>query len=212
MEPINITRRNLFGIRLNHDQLKQDLNELCREQLDSQKQRWNFDFETLKPINQEQQRFDWNAQSVKPIHYNKVEICLTTFNDLDDEYEHHEEDDDCLAMPAFYQLQRIQKMKQTEFNLKKFMQLATVQQNEPLKKQSKKKVRNTKKRSSNSKLIITFSENRKDTLRSSRLANSNSNNDNNNENKLKQPTILNSFQRKKKNVDSSNASNSSKKN
>jgi hypothetical protein len=46
---INI-KRNLFGIRLNHDQLKDDLKEMWREQVERQKVKWNFDFETLKPL------------------------------------------------------------------------------------------------------------------------------------------------------------------
>lgn len=45
------TKRNLFGIRLNHDQLKQDLTEMWKEQCEMQKCKWNFDFETLKPVN-----------------------------------------------------------------------------------------------------------------------------------------------------------------
>ena len=45
----NVPRRNLFGIRLNHDQLKQDLKDMWRDQIEQQKQRWNFDFETLRP-------------------------------------------------------------------------------------------------------------------------------------------------------------------
>jgi hypothetical protein len=43
-------KRNLFGIRLNHDQLKDDLKEMWREQVERQKVKWNFDFETLKPL------------------------------------------------------------------------------------------------------------------------------------------------------------------
>ena len=44
------TKRNLFGIRLNHDQLKEDLKEMVKEQMESKKYKWNFDFETLKPL------------------------------------------------------------------------------------------------------------------------------------------------------------------
>ena len=43
-------KRNLFGIRLNHDQLKDDLKEMWKEQVERQKLKWNFDFETLKPL------------------------------------------------------------------------------------------------------------------------------------------------------------------
>jgi hypothetical protein len=43
-------KRNLFGIRLNHDQLKDDLKDMWKEQIERQKLKWNFDFETLKPL------------------------------------------------------------------------------------------------------------------------------------------------------------------
>ena len=46
----NNIRRNLFGTRLNHDQLKDDLKDLWKEQVERQKLKWNFDFETLKPL------------------------------------------------------------------------------------------------------------------------------------------------------------------
>lgn len=45
-----VTRRNLFGIRLNHDQLNRDLKEMWQEQMEKQKTQWNFDFEKLKPV------------------------------------------------------------------------------------------------------------------------------------------------------------------
>jgi len=58
------TRRNLFGIRLNHDQLKQDLNDMWKDQIDRQNQSWGFDFQKLKPLdnqadNENSQRFEW---------------------------------------------------------------------------------------------------------------------------------------------------------
>ena len=56
------TRRNLFGIRLNHDQLKQDLKDMWKDQIDRQTQNWGFDFENLKPIDKNieiSKRFEW---------------------------------------------------------------------------------------------------------------------------------------------------------
>lgn len=47
----SIIKRNLFGIRLNHDQLNRDLKEMWKEQVERQKLQWNFDFEKLKPVN-----------------------------------------------------------------------------------------------------------------------------------------------------------------
>ena len=69
----NSTRRNLFGIRLNHDQLKQDLKEMWKEQIERQKREWNFDFEKLKPISSSSShssssnnlRFEWNKVNTK---------------------------------------------------------------------------------------------------------------------------------------------------
>ena len=49
--PNKNTKRNLFGIRLNHDQLNRDLKEMWKDQIERQKQQWNFDFEKLKPVN-----------------------------------------------------------------------------------------------------------------------------------------------------------------
>ena len=44
------TRRNLFGIRLNHDQLAQDLKDMWQESIDRQNQNWGFDFQKLRPL------------------------------------------------------------------------------------------------------------------------------------------------------------------
>jgi hypothetical protein len=47
-------KRNLFGIRLNHEQLKEDLKEMWKEQMEQKKYKWNFDFEKLKPTSTKQ--------------------------------------------------------------------------------------------------------------------------------------------------------------
>lgn len=52
------TKRNLFGIKLNHDQLNRDLKEMWKEQIERQKVQWNFDFEKLKPVDPEIQHQD----------------------------------------------------------------------------------------------------------------------------------------------------------
>jgi len=195
------TKRNLFGVRLNHDQLKQDLTEMSREQLDFQKQKWNFDFETLKPLTTttNNNNFDWKKLNAEnPVNYIQAEIVITTLDEFcsEDEEEEVVEDknDKALLVPAFYKLQRVQKMKESaKLCIKKFIQLATTCAAKPPKPKNKKPTTTTSKKnkSINTQLIITFSENRKDTLRSSR---------NNSETNLKQPTILSSFQlRKKKN-------------
>ena len=207
MEPVSLTRRNLFGISLNHEQLRNDLIEMSREQLDIQRQRWNFDFETLKPV-EENPRFEWNKLNVKkPVPNNDLdhasEMAFSTFgnDELDAEFEREEEEDEALAMPAFYQMQRVQKMKENKFSIKQFMQIANksaaASLNAKQEKPPKKKKKSTKKRSTNPQLIITFSENRKDTLRSSKNTNTNrttattsSHSSTYTETSMKQPTIL----------------------
>jgi len=184
MEPVSLAKRNLFGISLNHDQLRNDLIEMSRDQLSVQSQRWNFDFETLKPL-EENPRFEWNKLTIKkPIlayDSDQSEMAFSSFasHEIESELEreHEEEDDEALAMPAFYQMQRVQKMKENKFSIKQFVQignkttaagsLSAKQENKTVKKKKK----STKKRSTNPQLIITFSENRKDTLRSSKTTN-----------------------------------------
>ena len=60
-------KRNLFGIRLNHDQLKQDLNTMWKEQLEMKQKRWNFDFENLKPVSHSSPNTTATAIKWKPI-------------------------------------------------------------------------------------------------------------------------------------------------
>ena len=183
MEPVSLAKRNLFGISLNHDQLRNDLVEMSREQLNVQSQRWNFDFETLKPL-EENPRFEWNKLSIKkPIFQfdsDQSEMAFSSFasHEIDSDLEREEEEDEALAMPAFYQMQRVQKMKENKLSIKQFIQIANTTtvatgslKAKEEKKNIKKKKKSTKKRSTNPQLIITFSENRKDTLRSSKITN-----------------------------------------
>lgn len=176
------TKRNLFGIRLNHDQLKQDLTEMWKDQVDRQNQNWGFDFQKLKPIDAKKVvgRFEWTKVNTRmnPF-YNETGVTTAVFdkdetktNESDYETEPEEEEfDDALAIPQFYKYQRQHKLNQTKQNRLKFIQIA--QKSTTPKQTSIKKPTITKspKRSPTSKvqknLIITFSENRKDTLRSS---------------------------------------------
>jgi len=171
-------KRNLFGIRLNHDQLKQDLKDMWQEQLDRKKREWNFDFETLKPVvsesdSQQQPRYEWNkvkTQQQQQILNQSDDMMLTTFNDYESS---DEEDDEALAVPAFYKYQRRQKMSQfkiiqiesnkpTAFS--KLKQAKTTKVHKP--KAVKSQLKTTEPTTRQQNLIITFSENRKDTLRS----------------------------------------------
>lgn len=123
--PATNIKRNLFGISLNHDQLKQDLHEMWQEQLDRKKRQWNFDFETLKPIESmeaseplaQRSRFEWNKVKTAgcSVTHQSNDFVLTSF-DSNESYvcdatsDEDEEYDEALAMPAFYKYQRRQKM------------------------------------------------------------------------------------------------------
>ena len=136
------TKRNLFGVRLNHDQLKQDLTEMSREQLDFQKQKWNFDFETLKPLTTTttSNNFDWKKLNAEnPVNYIQAEIVITTLDEFCSEDEEEDKNDKALLVPAFYKLQRVQKMKESaKLCIKKFIQLATTCAAKPPKPKNKK--------------------------------------------------------------------------
>lgn len=206
---LNKTRRNLFGIRLNHDQLKQDLTEMWKDQIDRQNQNWGFDFEKLKPLDRvanepnnlmkspvRNTRFEWTKVNTRMNpYYNEttkssesVSYLQTTFDKQElnstseSDYETEEEEyDDALAVPTFYKYQRREKMNQPQNRLK-FIQIApkSVEKFPSTSKQTKstgkKQTKRTKmhrpsvRRSAltpvQKNLIITFSENRKDTLRS----------------------------------------------
>jgi len=190
----NNIKRNLFGIHLNHDQLKQDLNEMWQDQLERKKREWNFDFESLKPIekinnnNNNESRYEWNQVKTTNLNQTNSDLVLTTFDSSelfsDDDHE-EEEDDEALAMPAFYKYQRRQKLNGFKFiqieqpTTTKIVKQQQQQQTafSKLKQQSNnnkpnnrclhkpKPVKQTTK-ASKQNLIITLSENRKDTLRS----------------------------------------------
>lgn len=198
------TRRNLFGIRLNHEQLKQDLSTMWKDQIERQTQNWNFDFENLKPVEVENSaRFEWSKINTKCSQfYDETELkvdsshILSSFSKQEtsesSDYETEEEEyDDALAIPTFYKYQRRQKMNESQNRLK-FLHLATQQHpahqknafdqlnnSSSLKNQKSHVVHRPSPRKSvhhphqhhhqqqqQTNLIITFSENRKDTLRS----------------------------------------------
>lgn len=189
----NNIKRNLFGIHLNHDQLKQDLNEMWQDQLERKKCEWNFDFESLKPIekinnNNNESRYEWNQVKTTNLNQTNSDLVLTTFDssELFSDDDHEEEDDEALAMPAFYKYQRRQKLN--GFKFIQIEQPTTTTTTKIVKQQQTafsklKQQSNTNKLSNNrclhkpkpvkqttkaskQNLIITLSENRKDTLRS----------------------------------------------
>lgn len=214
------TRRNLFGIRLNHDQLAQDLKDMWQESIDRQNQNWGFDFQKLKPLEkpqaiekkqqspQKQSRFEWSKVSTKMTKfYNETEMKAATFDKqellpMNSDYEtEEEEEDDALVIPTFYKYQRRQKINEEQNRLKLISQLTKAQSkatkgssnafskmnnsagnNKMVHKPSARKAISSSSSSSstqkktplkrsaikcgNKSLILTFSENRKDTLRS----------------------------------------------
>jgi len=218
----NNAKRNLFGIRLNHEQLKQDLKDMWSDQVERQKQMWNFDFEHLKPLDQSSvsnssnvntdentTRFQWSQMSTKCNQFygekDASSHTLATFNksELNDteDYETEEEEDDALVVPMFYKYQRRAKMNDEQNRLKIIQLGSSSSSSNAFTKlnNSGKSIVSTKKRvtrsnnknmnannniggskklhkpqarrpsltmSVQSNLIITFSENRKDTLRS----------------------------------------------
>jgi len=137
-------KRNLFGIRLNHEQLKEDLKEMWKEQIEIQKYKWNFDFEKLKPTSSKQtasassalNRFKWTRVNTKTQSYPNVdEMQISAFNQdelvfmlkkkernqatndmMDDEEtdEEEEEEDEALAIPQFYKYQRKMKLNENQ--------------------------------------------------------------------------------------------------
>lgn len=218
---ISNTKRNLFGIRLNHDQLKQDLKDMWKDQINQQNQNWGFDFEKLTPLEnsntndnikiaaspmckQNIKRFEWTKVNTKlnPF-FNESDMkspdshLMASFNkeeliSNESDYETEEEEyDDALAIPTFYKYQRRQKLNE-EQNRLKIIKISTQKQSPP--KNAFSKMNNSKnvvdKHKTSKKiaklhrpnprksivtsvqknLIITFSENRRDTLRSAALS------------------------------------------
>ena len=230
---LNNTRRNLFGIRLNQEQLKTDLTSIWKEQVDRQARRWNFDFESLRPLDSEGsflmhsspirtlKRFEWTQVGCSGGHRASQRFysghVMTAFDQSEVDFEEYDEEyDEALAIPAFYQYQRVQKMEHEQARLKKVRMetIAKIKANTQstqvvlpsavTKKPKVQKVNKNKvakvtstKASLTPGLIITFSENRKDTLRSATAGNCNSDTNNNKDNKTKQPTILNLLKQRK---------------
>jgi len=229
--PATSIKRNLFGISLNHDQLKQDLHEMWQEQLDRKKREWNFDFETLKPIEStsseplaQRPRFEWNkVKTAGSVTHQTNDFVLTSFNSnesyTDTTSDEDEEYDEALAMPAFYKYQRRQKMnngfkfiqiesqtqskreqatsllqngmkqtafsklKQTSSSSSQHNTVSTIHRPRPVRSNLNSSSKHQSSQPRQQNLIITLSENRKDTLRSAVSSSSSSKTSRNNESK-----------------------------
>lgn len=195
-------KRNLFGVSLNHDQLKQDLHSMWKEQIQVQNVKWNFDFETLKPIESGSDRFKWTECQVVDNTNSKYTSTLLNETDnlnLDKENINSNKSND---IPQFYKQQRSLKL------IDNIAPIIKKQDNDELIKP--KPIKTTKAaKSLGLSQIITFSENRKDTLRSASSSNkvtksSNSaftaKQENNKTDNLKQQSLLDMFKQRKKRI------------
>lgn len=111
--PSNL-RCNLFGIRLDHDQLKQEMSSLLQEQLDIQQTRWGFDFENAQPTMKKSSNIKWKKCIVKRDENN---------TDVIDQAENNRKflpimiNDDIelgSSVPQFYQTQRKYKLAENK--------------------------------------------------------------------------------------------------
>lgn len=189
----SIIKRNLFGIRLNHDQLNRDLKAMWKEQVEKQKQQWNFDFERLKPVKvtRSSKRYDWIRMNTYfaplslPDHlidsalgpefvisaFDKREIGQVYKDSLMDEETEEEEEDEALAVPQFYKYQRrlklINNLNKENADDKENINAKGAKGKKPLAKRTRRnRTRLNEGKKLTQSLIITFSENRRDTLRS----------------------------------------------
>lgn len=137
-------KRNLFGCRLDHEQLQSDLQQMFAEQRRVKSAQWSFDFETLRPI--QGGRVSWrkvkvsnnmsdekenptpNPTIAKPDEiktkpeekkfniYASTEISVLIGSDEDYDDEEEEEEDEALAVPEFYKRQRRLKLVEVDKN------------------------------------------------------------------------------------------------
>ncbi|RNA11547.1 hypothetical protein BpHYR1_048207 [Brachionus plicatilis] len=238
----SIIKRNLFGIRLNHDQLNRDLAQMWKEQMEKQKQQWNFDFERLRPVNMSRaskslndlslsdpQRYDWirvntyfapsafqslslpdhlldtslspdfvisafDKREIDHVYKNRSSLC-------DDETETEEEEDEALAVPQFYKYQRrlklITNLNQDCSEDKENKKCKDAKVKKPLAKSTRRRrTRLNEGKKLTQSLIITFSENRRDTLRSAQ--NISAVNKKDKKDNLKQQSLLDLFKERKR--------------
>lgn len=250
----SIIKRNLFGIRLNHDQLNRDLKEMWKEQIERQKQQWNFDFEKLKPVSlsraskslndlsslsDQSKRYDWirvntyyappmaayssSIQSISlPDHLldnvQDTDFVISAFDKNEIDYEHklykeagkmeeeeteteEEEEDEALAVPQFYKYQRRLKLiKKGEADerkeSKKIPKLGTKITKPILSSRRTRRSSSSEGKRLTQSLIITFSNNRKDTLRSAQSVKRNVKSEK--KDKLKQQSLIDMFKNRKR--------------
>lgn len=125
--PMPSIKRNLFGCRLDHEELHADLQQMLAEQRRVKSAQWSFDFETLKPMTGG--RVQWrrvrvpikpssntNSPTQQDRDDEKYLMISTTESDDDEEHDDDEEDDEALAVPEFYKRQRRLKLAEVDKN------------------------------------------------------------------------------------------------
>lgn len=129
--PMSSIKRNLFGCRLDHEQLHADLQQMLAEQRRVKSAQWSFDFDTLRPI--ESDRVQWrrvrvpvkpstttstlsSPTSPTPQERDDQKYLFISGIESDEEDEHDEEDDEALAVPEFYKRQRRFKLAEVDKN------------------------------------------------------------------------------------------------
>lgn len=124
---VNPIKRNLFGCRLDHEQLHADLQQMLAEQRRVKSAQWSFDFDALRPI--ESDRVQWrrvrvpikpstnsSPTSPTPQERDEQKYLFISGIESDEDDEHDEEDDEALAVPEFYKRQRRFKLAEVDKN------------------------------------------------------------------------------------------------
>ena len=97
--------RNLFGVRLDHEQLRHDLNELKREHIETMSQKWSFNFETFEPLKAVNSNLNYEWVSTRVDNINKFSKSFDAGLSDDDQ-----ENDGVRDTPKFYIQQRVRKL------------------------------------------------------------------------------------------------------
>ena len=184
--------RNLFGVRLDHEQLRHDLNELKREHIEAMSQKWSFNFETFEPLKAVNSNLNYEWVSTRADNINKFSKSFDAGLSDDDQ-----ENDGVRDTPRFYKQQRVTKLSDAKT---RSVSLS------PVKARKLKPIKHRNDTALAQDLMITTaSDERKDTLRSGQCLSMGV------KDNFKQQTLLDLFkQRKRRNVGNDDNQTSSK--
>lgn len=185
--------RNLFGVRLDHEQLRHDLNELKREHIEAMSKKWSFNFETFEPLKAVNSNL--NYEWVSTWADNNINKFSKSFDaGLSDD---DQENDGLRDTPKFYKQQRFTKLGDAKT---RSVSLSPVKARKlkPIKHRNGTEL-------AQDLMIITASDERKDTLKSAQCLSTGV------KDNFKQQTLLELFkQRKRRNVGNDDNPSSSK--